>query len=181
MQRNEALLIIDVQVGMFESPLIPPVYNGQELLAKVSDLIRKGRSAGVPIIYIQHNGGKGHPLEQGMAGWFIYPSLAPMEDDVVIQKEKSDSFYNTRLQAELEKRNIKKLVVAGIQTDYCVDTTCRRAYSLGYDITLVKDAHTTWGTEILTAPQIIAHHNHVLGDSFVTLKSADEIDFSMNR
>ncbi len=170
-------MIIDVQVGMFDSPLIPPVYNGKELLAKVSDLIRKGRSAGVPIIYIQHNGGKGHPLEQGMPGWFIHPSIAPVEGDAVIQKQKSDSFYNTTLQQELERRNITKIVVAGIQTDYCVDTTCRCAHSLGYDITLVKDAHSTWGTEILSASQIIAHHNYVLGDSFVTLKLADDIDF----
>lgn len=177
MSNDRALIVIDVQVGMFESPLIPPVYNGQELLAKVSDLIRKARSAGVPIIYIQHNGGKGHSLEQGKAGWFIHPSIAPMEGDVVIQKQKSDSFYNTRLQEELEKRDIKKIVIAGIQTDYCVDTTCRRAHSLEYDITLVKDAHSTWGTEVLSAPQIIAHHNYVLGGSFVMLKSADEVDF----
>ncbi|MBI3786621.1 MAG: cysteine hydrolase [Ignavibacteriales bacterium] len=178
MQDNKALLIIDVQVGMFESPLGLPVYNGQELLAKVRDLIRKGRSVGVPIFYIQHNGGKGHRLESGKEDWKIHASIAPMKDDVVIQKHKCDSFYKTGLQEELEKRNIKKVVVAGIQTDYCVDTTCRRAFSLGYDITLVKDAHSTWETEVLSAQQIIAHHNYVLGDSFVTLESADEIDFS---
>ena len=71
---------------------------------------------------------------------------------------------------------VKNLIITGMQTEYCVDTTCRRAYSLGYRVTLVKDAHSTWGTDLLTAPQIIAHHNEVLGGWFAKLKEADEIE-----
>ncbi|HEX3047657.1 MAG TPA: isochorismatase family protein, partial [Bacillota bacterium] len=63
-------------------------------------------------------------------------------------------------------------------TEFCVDTTCRRAFSLGYETTLVQDAHSTFHSKVLTAPQIIAHHNNVLGGWFVTLKSTGEIDFS---
>jgi hypothetical protein len=95
----------------------------------------------------------------------------------VIQKHHPDAFQDTNLQPELESRGIERLVIAGIQTEYCVDTTCRRAYSLGYDVTLVKDAHSTWDTDCLTAPQIIAHHNNVLGGWFVELKEASEIEF----
>jgi nicotinamidase-related amidase len=69
------------------------------------------------------------------------------------------------------------LVVAGIQTEYCVDTTCRRAYSLGYDVTLVQDGHSTWDTPDLCAPQIIAHHNRTLGGWFVTPQAAEAIAF----
>jgi len=87
-----------------------------------------------------------------------------------------DAFQATNLQRELESKGIKRLIVTGVQTEYCVDTTCRRAYSLGYDVTLVKDAHSTWDTDHLSAPQIIAHHNHVLGGWFAELKEANEID-----
>jgi hypothetical protein len=51
------------------------------------------------------------------------------------------------------------------------------AYSLNYDVTLVRDAHSTWDTDLLTAPQIIAHHNKVLGGWFVRLKETTEIEF----
>ena len=96
----------------------------------------------------------------------------------MVQKRHPDAFQDTNLQRELESRGIERLIVTGIQTEYCVDTTCRRAYSLGYGVTLVEDAHSTWDTDLLTAPQIIAHHNDVLGGWFAELKEAREIEFN---
>jgi nicotinamidase-related amidase len=86
------------------------------------------------------------------------------------------------LQQELEKRAIAHLIVAGGVTEYCVDTTCRRATSLGYDVTLAGDAHLTRGNQVLTAANIIAHHNFVLdafgaGDHVVRVRPTDEIVF----
>ena len=81
---------------------------------------------------------------------------------MIIRKPESDAFYGTNLQEELEARGIKKLVVTGCKTEYCVDATCRRATNLGYHVTLVKDAHSTTDNHILTAEQIIAYHNHLL-------------------
>jgi len=170
------LLIVDVQCGMFESHLIPPVPMGKELLEKIRELIGRARNADVPIIFVQHCGGHGHPLEKGTDGWKIHPSIAPGHDDLVVQKTTPDSFYETNLQAELEARNIDKIVIAGLQTEYCIDTTCRRAFSLGYDVTLVKDGHGTWDNGILSRQQIIDHHNYILGDWFVKLRSGSEID-----
>ncbi len=95
----------------------------------------------------------------------------------MIQKDSPDAFHGTDLQQELESNGIERLVVAGLQTEYCVDTTCRRAYSLGYEIVLVRDAHSTWDTERLLASQIIEHHNDVLGGWFVTLKDEKDVVF----
>ncbi len=72
---------------------------------------------------------------------------------------------------------IKKLIVGGIQTEYCVGTTSRRAYSLGYEVTLVEDGHSTWDNKHITAKQVIAHHNTTLDGWAVTLKPAKEIQF----
>ena len=95
----------------------------------------------------------------------------------MVQKRHPDAFQETTLRELLELRGIRRLVLTGMQTEYCVDTTCRRAYSLGYDVTLVSDAHTTWDTEHLTASQIIAHHNDTLGGWFAKLKAASDIAF----
>jgi nicotinamidase-related amidase len=154
-----------------------PVYGPHDLVHKIRGLITQARAARVPVIYIQHCGSEGAVHQPGTPGWEIHPAIAPGEGELVVQKRHPDSFQDTTLQRELESRGIKKLIVTGIQTEYCVDTTCRRAYSLGYDVTLVKDAHSTWNTEHLTAPQIIAHHNAVLGGWFATLKEASEIEF----
>jgi len=175
MRSDTALLVIDVQVGNFADAA--PVYGGNDLLARVSGLIARARAVGVPVVYIQHCGPEGAIDQPGTPGWEIHPAIVPVEGDVVVQKRHPDAFQDTNLQRELESRGIKRLIITGIQTEYCVDTTCRRAYSLGYDVTLVKNAHSTWDTDLLTAPQIIAHHNDVLGGWFADLKEANEVEF----
>jgi nicotinamidase-related amidase len=175
MSNDTALLVIDVQNGMFAAD--DPVYQGAGLLETIGELLAKARAAQVPVIYIQHNGGPGDSLEPGSAGWPIHPAIAPAVGEPVIQKATPDSFHETRLQAELEARGIVKLTIAGIQTECCIDTTCRRAASLGYQTTLVRDAHSTWDSRTLSAAQIIAHHNDALNGWFVTPKPASEIAF----
>ncbi|MGD2250546.1 MAG: cysteine hydrolase family protein [Candidatus Methanofastidiosia archaeon] len=172
---RSALLIIDVQVGNFEGS--EPVYNGKELLTRIHKLITIARTESVPIFYVQHCGPEGAIDEPGTHGWDIHPIITPGAGDSVIQKYHPDAFQDTNLQSELELKSITRLVITGIQTEYCIDTTCRRAYSLGYDVTLVKDAHSTWDTDILTAEQIIAYHNTVLGNWFAKVKETDEIIF----
>jgi nicotinamidase-related amidase len=172
---STALLVIDVQVCNFEEPTA--VYGGSDLLAKISGLITRARASRVPIVYVQHCGPEGAIDQPGTPGWRIHPAVAPVKGDVVVQKRHPDAFHDTSLQPELESKSTDALIVTGVQTEYCVDTTCRRAYSLGYDVTLVKDGHSTWDTDYLRAPQIIAHHNHVLGGWFAELKAADEIHF----
>lgn len=175
MQKSTVLMIVDVQVGMYVED--NPVANGDELLTTLCQLIAQARETGIPIIYIQHDGGKNDLLEPNKPGWPIHPVIAPEEDDIIIRKRHPDSFQGTNLQRELEINHISRIVLAGIQTEYCVDTTCRRAYSLGYDVTLVLDGHSTWDSEHLQASQIIAHHNEVLGNSFASLIPANEIQF----
>jgi len=153
-------MVIDVQRGMFDSS--DPVQAGPELLLRISQLIEKARKAAVPVIFVQHNGSPGSLLEPGTSGWHLHPSLSPLEGDLVIQKGTPDSFHERGLRMELAHRGIENLVISGIQTEVCVDTTCRRAFSLGYDVVLATDAHSTWDRGKLTAEQIIEHHNDVL-------------------
>ena len=154
-----ALLIIDVQVGLVR--LMPPDLQHQ-VLSNVSTLLNKARSSGVPAFFIQHDGAKGHPLETETPPWAIHPSILPRGREPVIRKKASDSFFETELENELKKNGIGKLIIVGGMTEFCVDTTCRRAITLGYDVTLVSDAHLSRDTPVLTASQIIEHHNLLL-------------------
>lgn len=175
MSGDTVLLIVDVQMGNFAASA--PVYRGDDLLSKIGHLIERARAASVAVVFVQHCGPEGGIDEPGTPGWEIHPAIAPQAGDAIVQKQHPDAFQNTELQAELASRGIKRLIVAGIQTEYCIDTTCRRAYSLGYEVVLVKDGHSTWDTDLLTAPQIIAHHNEVLGGWFVSLREARNVEF----
>jgi nicotinamidase-related amidase len=70
MSTDTALLVIDVQKGMFSED--DPVYDGENLLSKISTLITQARASGIPVIYVQHNGRPGDPLEPGTYGWPIH-------------------------------------------------------------------------------------------------------------
>ena len=172
---NAALLIIDMQLGNFQGS--EPIHNGERLLSNVQHLIGKARDSGTPIFYVKNRGSKGDLDEIGTPGWEIHPTVVPKEGDVVIEKETPDAFHRTTLHRKLQSKGIEKLIIAGLQTEYCVDTTCRRAYSLGYHVVLVEDAHSTWDSANLTAEQITGHPNRVLGGWFVTLKNQNEIRY----
>jgi nicotinamidase-related amidase len=178
MGNSIVLVIIDMQTGAFDGKAIPPVADAENLLANVVELTIKAREANIPIIFVQHNGEEGHPFEHGSAGWYIHPDINQTNQDIIIQKTTPDSFYKTDLQSELDQLGIKKIIVAGLQTEYCIDTTCRRAFSLGYDVILAGDAHGTWDRENLTAPQIISHHNTILREWFSEVKEVLKIDFN---
>jgi len=158
---------------------MPPELQDR-VLSNITVLLSKARSSGIPVVFIQHDGPKGHPIEAETAAWAIHPSISPLREEPVIRKKASDSFYETRLAEELQTRKISHLIIAGGMTEYCVDTTCRRAVTLGYDVTLAADAHLTRDTPVLAASQIIEHHNLLLdgfaaGVHFIKVTPTGEI------
>ena len=169
-----ALVVIDVQSGMFGAEHGPPIHAGEALLASIATLLARARAAGSPVIYVRHDGGKGDMLEYGAPAWEIHAAIAPRPGERIVDKRTPDSFHETTLAAELAAAGAARLVLCGAQTEYCVDTTCRRAAALGYPAVLVADAHSTWDNGVLTATQIIAHTNRTLAGGFVRLAHAEE-------
>ena len=166
--QRAALLIIDVQTGIFTIPGFT-LHEPDAVLARISQLIDRARRSSVPVIFVQHDGAAGSAVEAGTAGAQIHSSITPLDGEVVVHKVESDAFLRTALQSELEKLGVTTLFVCGMQSEYCVDTTCRRAHGLDYRVYLVEDAHTTGGAGSLSGEQIVRHHNETLGDAFVTL------------
>lgn len=156
MRTKTALVIVDVQTGLVAG--LEPVYQLDTLLEHVAILITQARTAGTPIIYIQDN----DVDEVGSPGWQIHPAIPPNQQDLVLRKPEADAFYGTSLRQELEGRDIGHLIIVGCKSEVCVDATCRRAVQLGYQVTLVSDAHSTTDNPVLRAPQIIAYHNYLL-------------------
>ncbi|KKM69869.1 hypothetical protein LCGC14_1341890 [marine sediment metagenome] len=173
---NSALLIIDMQNGLFSIENYP-IHDGESLTKNILSLISKAREAHVPIFFIQHNESKGKRLETGSKNWEIYPKLNPKENDINIQKNHMDSFLETNLDEELKTRKITHLIITGLSTPQCIDTTVRSAISHDYEVTLIEDAHSTIDSEVLSASQIIAHHNDVL-QFFADIKREEDFVFN---
>lgn len=156
-----ALLVIDVQQALCSGQYA--AYEIDAVIARINALGAKARAAGMPVIFVQHEEEEG-PLPYGGAGWQLAAGLAVQPDDLRVRKTTPDSFHQTNLHQLLRERGVDALIICGLQTDFCVDTTVRRAFTLGYKVTLVADAHSTLDNGVLTAAQIIAHHNATLGN-----------------
>ena len=167
-----ALLIIDVQAYMFDEQ--NTVYKAGEFLATLKALYERVKEAGMPVIFIRHDGGRGAIDEYGAPGWQIHPRLAPQETDIVIDKRARDAFIDTPLHSHLQRLGVNHLVITGIQTDFCVNATTQRAAQLGYDITVISDGHSTFDSEDATAAQIIDAYNETVA-TFATVIPASRL------
>ncbi|MDC8774127.1 cysteine hydrolase family protein [Roseateles albus] len=159
---HTALLIIDVQNALCFGEYA--AFDSQGLIARINQVSAKAREAAAPVILIQHETKGGGPLDHGSEGWRLAKGLNVASTDVIIAKTATDSFHNTALQAELQSRGIQHLIICGLQSEFCVDTTTRRALGLGYAVSLISDGHSTIDNGILSAAQITAHHTATLAN-----------------
>ncbi len=169
-----ALLMIDIQQAMFGPDEI--CHQPERTLANASDLLARARAAGTPVYFVQHCESEGS-FAPGSAGWQIHPAIAPRPSEPVIEKWASSSFYKTDLDQRLRAAGIGSLVIAGLQTEFCIDTACRVAQSLGYAVTLAGDAHSTFDNPVLGAEKIMEHHNRVLSGIVASVAPAAKIAF----
>src|SRR5258708_7476710 len=174
-REKSALVIVDVQNAFFEAP--KPLYEAKRLLANLQALIVKARAANIPVIYVQTNGSGELEWMNSTPLWNIHADIAPAPGDLVIQKWSADIFEDTAMQQELGNRGIGRLVIAGCQTEYCINNSCRSGARLGYTVTLVRDGHATFDSEDLTAAQIVEKYSTELG-AVVAVKDAKSISFA---
>lgn len=167
-----ALLIIDVQVAMYSYDNLY-LYEGEKVLNNIKSILEQARSSLTPAIFIQHTSNEEY--EKGSDTWQICPEIAPITGEPIVEKPTWDAFHKTNLEEVLHNLDIENLIIVGMQSEFCLDTTCRRAFSLGYKNILVQDAHTTFDSAILSGEQIVAHHNSVLGGRFVKLSTTKKV------
>ena len=168
-----ALLIVDVQNGVLGKE--NQTYQAERLLSNLKHLIKKARETNTPIIYVQHVAAG--QLEPDSFEWQVNERIAPKAGDIRIQKHHPSSFHDTSLEEELRRLGVEELVIGGLQTEWCIDSTIRHAFSLGFDVTVVEDGHSTMDSPTLEAGKIVEHHNRIFKGGFAGLKPASEIEF----
>lgn len=149
-----ALLVIDVQ-----NDVVAGAHDRVAVIERIAGLVKRARRSGVPVVWVQHSDAG---MPEGSEGWRFVPELAMKAGEPVIHKKFGDSFEGTGLEAVLANLAAGHLVVCGAQTDACIRSTIHGAFTRGYDVTLVSDAHTTEDLTEFGAPpmaDVIAHTN----------------------
>ncbi len=97
---------------------------------------------------------------------------------MVIEKHRPNAFEGTRLRQTLQTKNMTHLIIAGMQTEMCVDATCHAAIQQQYAVTVIADAHSTFSDESLSAEDSIAQHNTQWAQTMTVKQSTDNDVFS---
>ncbi len=144
--KDTVLLVVDVQTWLVgEHP-----YNEAKVIQNIQRLIACCRKKGIEVVYIRHDDGPGSVLERNADGWQIYHEIAP-RGERVFDKEYNSAFRYTGLKEYLDGRNVKSLILVGMQTEYCIDAACKTAFEYGYSIIIPEQTNTTFDNEYMDA------------------------------
>ncbi|HVW52642.1 MAG TPA: cysteine hydrolase family protein [Trinickia sp.] len=161
-----AVIVIDMQRRLLAgdgSPEFGAAHRVPQVIAGINRLTSAARAAGAPVCFVQH---EGEGLANGTAGWQLHEGLeTDLARDWFVEKRVGDSFQDTPLKSRLDAEGVTRLLACGYASQYCVDTTARRAALLGFETTVVADLHTTQPQGSLSAADIIAHRNEVWATS----------------
>jgi nicotinamidase-related amidase len=149
--RNTALVVIDLQKGVVGLPLAHPIGG---VMAAAMVLTAAFRRRGLPVVLVNATGLAPGRTEQGgsLAGmpadWAdLVPELNARSDDLLVTKRTWGAFTNTDLEARLKALGVTQIVLAGVATSFGVESTARHAYELGFNVTLARDAMTDMSLE----------------------------------
>lgn len=173
---RSALLVIDMQQFFLDSASPTFTSGGPAILPTLRRLIHAFREAGRPVIYTRH---VHHPdcLDAGIMGWWwegmclegspeseIHRDIAPLPNEKVIFKHRYSAFYNTDLETVLRCLKIEELVISGIMTNLCCESTARDAYYRDFKVFVLADGTGSINEEMHVASLL----NLAFGFAFVT-------------
>jgi nicotinamidase-related amidase len=189
---NRAVIVIDVQESFRQHDIWR--YNSNPgIVGQVNRLVAAGRGAGDLIVWVLHtSSGSGTVFDPANGLVRLMEGLSPAPSEPMLRKTAHNAFTTTNLQQILTEQGIREVVISGIRTEQCCETTARLASDLGYGVTFVTDATATTPTphwtaqedrpadEIVADPRtlpvadIIARTEYALAGRFAKISSVDE-------
>lgn len=179
----QALVIVDVQKAFVTGERSVPA--GEQLVASLSELLARGRSAGVLIVHLQNDGPSGAVDEPGQPGWELHFPTVASAREVVIRKVEDDGFDGTRLSELPREHGVRRIAVGGVMSEMCVLATARAALVRGLGVVMPHDGHATYdigpapgATEGVPAAMASRVAEWTLGDEVEIVAHTTEVIFT---
>lgn len=171
-----ALLVVDVQRGLMAAVR----YEGERMLSSIAHLKRAAKEKGCYTVYIRHSGGPGGELEMHSEGWEIAPEIAADKEDAIFDKDFNSAFLHTGLDEYLRSKNVERLIVTGMQTEFCIDATVKSAFERGYEILLPRGTTSTFDNDVMTGQQTVHYFENKIWDGrYARVLSVEEAEACM--
>ena len=150
-----ALLVIDAQELITNERL----YAFDNYIENVRQLIAESRKNGIEVIYVRHDDGEGQPLSKGNEGFDVCREFAPEAGERIFDKSVNSPFCDSGLLGYLRKKAVKRLIVTGLQTDYCIDATVKCGFERGFEMIVPEYCNSTFDNVFMTAAQTYRYYN----------------------
>ncbi len=167
--------MVDAQRNMLEGD--EPVPSAGSVRAVLGDLLDNARAARAVVVHVQNDGSGGDPDEPFTPGWELV--FEPAEGEIVVRKDQSDTFAaNPGLADMLRDRQVERVVIAGMQSEFCVEATSRGALGEGFEVSLPRGAHATYDYDDRSAADVSAGVEGELESEGVDVVAPSEIGFA---
>lgn len=145
MEKQTALLLIDIQIGFFDIEYWGGNRNNLNAERNSAKILEVWRRNDWPIIHVKHNStNPDSPLFPGKKGNDFQRLVKPLQNETTFEKTVNSAFIGTRLEQGLKENKIASVVIVGLTTDHCISTSVGMSANLGFETTLVEDATATF-------------------------------------
>ena len=149
------LLVVDMQKGLVDEEL----YAFDTFMDRTVRLIDAARKNNVEVVYVQHDAGPGSGLSVGDSGFEIADRVRPANGEKVFVKKINSCFGNKDFTGYMESQEDKRLMIIGLQTNYCIDCTVKSAFERGFEVIIPEGTNSTFDNDYMTGETAVRYYN----------------------
>jgi streptothricin hydrolase len=171
---STALFVVDAQRNMLEGADSVP--DPVAVAATISGLLETARSSGSVIVFVQNDGPPGEVDAPGSPGWELF--FPAGDGEIVVRKDQSDAFgSNAWLARTLQGLGVERIVISGMQSEFCIEATSLGAVREGFSVLLPRGAHATFDDGTTKASEVADSVERSLSEAGVEIVSLSEVSF----
>ena len=164
------LLVVDMQKALVDEDL----YAFDTFLDRTVRLVKAARQKNVELIFVQHDAGPGSGMSVGDDDFEIIDEIAPEAGEKVYIKTINSCFGNQAFREYMESRKDKRLMIIGLQTNYCIDCTVKSAFERGYKVIIPEGTNSTFDNDYMTAETTVRYYNEDVWEELADVVSFEE-------
>ncbi len=164
------LLVVDMQEGLVDEEL----YAFEPFMDSIVRLIGAAREHQVEVIYVQHDAGSGSGMSVGDKAFEIANQVRPEPGEKVFVKTINSCFGNKDFREYMERQEDKRLMIVGLQTNYCIDCTVKSAFERGFDVIIPEGTNSTFDNDYMTGETTVRYYNEDVWEELADTVTIEE-------
>ncbi len=164
------LLVIDMQKGLVDEDL----YAFDTFTERTVQLVDVARKKNVEVVFVQHDAGQDSGMSVGDEAFEIIDRIAPKEGEKVFVKTINSCFGNKDFREYMEQQNDRRLMIIGLQTNYCIDCTVKSAFERGFEVIIPEGTNSTFDNDYMTGETAVRYYNEDVWEELVESVTIEE-------